>query len=264
MRLKIFLEPKKKHYTIPINYNYMLSSFIYEVIQKASKEFADFLHSSGYISPEGKPYKFFCFSKLFFEQYRVSRSIIKCSDRAYFFFGSPMSDSIIQNLIEGFYAIENVWIGNNKVGTEFHLEKIEIIPRPKFHSFEQFHFISPVSVSTVVDTSDGKSIYYYRPSDKDFFNAIERNLRNKFKTLNNKEYEGILKIRLDDSRPVTNIKSKLITIKEGTTEESHIKAFTLPIIIEAEPIIIQLAYDAGLGERNSLGFGMIERFVKNK
>ncbi|MBI4810670.1 MAG: CRISPR-associated endoribonuclease Cas6, partial [Ignavibacteriales bacterium] len=52
--------------------------------------------------------------------------------------------------------------------------------------------------------------------------------------------------------------SKLITIKEGHKEETRVRGFMCPITIEGNPELIKLAYECGLGEKGSLGFGMIE------
>jgi CRISPR-associated endoribonuclease Cas6 len=52
--------------------------------------------------------------------------------------------------------------------------------------------------------------------------------------------------------------SKLITIKQGREDETKVRGFMCPLKIEGNPALIALAYESGLGEKNSLGFGMLE------
>jgi CRISPR-associated endoribonuclease Cas6 len=37
-----------------------------------------------------------------------------------------------------------------------------------------------------------------------------------------------------------------------------LRGFMCPLTIEGNPALIALAYESGLGEKNSMGFGMIE------
>ncbi|MDJ1496937.1 hypothetical protein QNI19_28635 [Cytophagaceae bacterium DM2B3-1] len=63
MRLKLTLQKTGSQSTLPINYAYPLSSWIYKVIGKADETYADFLHNSGYSAGQ-KRFKFFTLSAL--------------------------------------------------------------------------------------------------------------------------------------------------------------------------------------------------------
>jgi len=52
--------------------------------------------------------------------------------------------------------------------------------------------------------------------------------------------------------------TKLITIREGREGETKVRGFMCPVTIEGDERLIRLAYESGLGEKNSMGFGMIE------
>jgi CRISPR-associated endoribonuclease Cas6 len=56
--------------------------------------------------------------------------------------------------------------------------------------------------------------------------------------------------------------TKLIHIKKGKPNQTKIKAFVSPLQITAEPEMQQVAYDCGIGEKNSLGCGCLG--VENK
>lgn len=65
MRIRLTLRPIEPKCRIPINYQYPMSAAIYRFLSRGSKEYADWLHSKGYIDTDGKPHKLFVFSKLF-------------------------------------------------------------------------------------------------------------------------------------------------------------------------------------------------------
>jgi len=48
----------------------------------------------------------------------------------------------------------------------------------------------------------------------------------------------------------------LITIKEGTPEETKVKGMLAPFLIKGTRRMLKFAWEIGLGERNSMGFGM--------
>ena len=53
-------------------------------------------------------------------------------------------------------------------------------------------------------------------------------------------------------------RSKLITIKQGTPEETKVKGYLYEFTVEGPPELIRMGYYAGFGEKNSLGFGCVE------
>lgn len=54
MRLRLVLEPRKTFTKVPINYQYPLSVAIYKILQKASPDYAEFLHNRGYVTSAGR------------------------------------------------------------------------------------------------------------------------------------------------------------------------------------------------------------------
>ena len=65
--------------SIPFNYNYALHSAIYNLIEKSSSEYSQYLHDKGFINETiEKRFKLFTFSKLFFEPTKiVSMAVIR-------------------------------------------------------------------------------------------------------------------------------------------------------------------------------------------
>ena len=59
---------------------------------------------------------------------------------------------------------------------------------------------------------------------------------------------------------MANVKRKRITIPKGPNTTYH-RAYMMDLILEWDLDLIEFAYDVGLGEKNSMGFGMI-RFIE--
>ncbi len=53
-------------------------------------------------------------------------------------------------------------------------------------------------------------------------------------------------------------RSKLIVIKEGMPEETKRKAFESYLTLTGSTELMRTAWECGLGEENSMGFGMVE------
>ncbi|MCD6090432.1 MAG: CRISPR-associated endoribonuclease Cas6, partial [Bacteroidales bacterium] len=64
---------------MPLNNQYPISAWIYKVLSRADEEFTKLLHDEGYILENGKTFKLFTFSPLYFPKY--TWKILPKSDR---------------------------------------------------------------------------------------------------------------------------------------------------------------------------------------
>ena len=51
---------------------------------------------------------------------------------------------------------------------------------------------------------------------------------------------------------------KLITLKEGRSDETKIKGTLAPFRLRAPRELMEVGYECGFGEKNSMGFGMVK------
>lgn len=268
MRLKIELRPQTKTFSIPINYNYPLAAAIYKLLFIGSKEFSEWLHNSGYINSEGKPIKLFTFSKIIFEEIKLTKNIGIGKGNCFFYLSSPITEKHIKNLIQGIMENPKFEIGNSNVVARFQIKKINIAQEPLFDKIMYYKMISPTVVTTMKLTDKGLQVYYCRPDDNILIKGLKENLKRKYELLFKKKYNDLLHIELDkeyifQQGGYNNI-TKLITIKEGKPDETKVKTFVCPLTIKAHPDMQKIAYDCGIGNKNSMGFGMIEAFDKEE
>jgi len=264
MRIQLSLRPQTRPSAIPLNYAYPLSAAIYKILQQASPEYAAFLHDKGYAAPSGRLMKLFTFSKLWIPNVRQREGRLSGSDGLWRLqVGSPMLNEFVQNFVLGLFESSELAIGGQGCHAVFRVEQVEALPVPAFREAMRCKCLSPITVSTMRESEtglrperSGLRIYYYRPHDESLSEALRLNLLEKYEIVHGHQpADARFTFQLESGdKP----KSKLITIKEGTPEATQIKAFETYFTLEGSTELMLVAWECGLGEHNSQGFGMIE------
>ncbi len=263
MRLKLSLVPLNPQTTVPINYNYPLAAALYKTLKKAEPEYATWLHNRGYASPNRRLYKLFTFSRLFIPAARREGSVLVAGNERpwQLFVSSPMEEDFVQNFVLGLFQDQSLEIGGPGAVGRFLIESVEAVPVPAFRSPMRAVMLSPLVCTTMREHKGKSQAYYYRPQDAGLPEALRRNLLNKFEVVHGRACENP-EFTIDFDMDYFNRKngrvSKLLHIKEGTAEETHIKAFELPFRMSGNPGLMRIAWECGLGDKNSLGLGMID------
>lgn len=239
MRLKINIKAKN-NFKVPFNYNHILSSSIYNKIQDL--DLAHELHTSN-------SFKFFNFSQLNIPNRKIVKDgIIAKNGKINFYISSP-NDLLIKNLVNGFVDDLEIKFKNEKIT----VTKIEALKTPEFSEKSEFITLSPIIIRDT-QKNDGKlKRIDLAPSDK-FFKGVERNLIKKYCKFN--ELKDTCK-EIKAYSEMASVKRKRITIPKGSNTTHH-RAYMMDIILEGDLDLINFAYDVGLGEKNSMGFGMIK------
>mgnify|MGYP005838848437 FL=1 len=114
--------------------------------------------------------------------------------------------------------------------------------------------MSPV-MAMIKREVDGKlKIWDLGPGDERFYESVQKNLINKYVSFyGNFDGDRWVKIRPD----MKSAKRRRIDIK-GNYHRGYMMNFE----IEADLRLLEFAYDCGLGEKNSMGFGMVETVEK--
>lgn len=240
MRLKINLKAKN-NFKVPFNYNHIISSIIYNKI--VDLDLAHKLHASN-------SFKFFNFSQINIPNRKLANDGIISRDGKINFYLSSPNDLLIKNLVSGFVDDLEIKFKNETLA----VEKIEALRMPDFKEKSEFKTISPINIRDV--NSENKRIDL-APSDK-FFKGIESNLIKKYCRFHDLESTGK---KIKAYSEMANVKRKRITISKGPNTTYH-RAYMMDIILEGDIDLIEFAYDVGLGEKNSMGFGMIEYVEK--
>ena len=241
MRLKITLKSKKNRLKIPFNYNHIVSAIVYNKIYDL--ELAQKIHSS-------QSYKFFTFSNLHIYKFRLLKDGLLSQNGVIDFIISSPDDYLIKSLVEGF--LEDLTV--NFIGEELLVQKVELLAVPNFEEKVKVKTLSPVIVRTKKEVDGELKTWDLPPSKEQFYTNLENNLLSKYKEFNKLE-ETDKKITI--SSEMRHVKAKRISIDKGEQETFH-RAYLMDLVLEGDLDLIKFAYDSGLGEKNALGFGMVE------
>ncbi|MGH7457050.1 MAG: CRISPR-associated endoribonuclease Cas6, partial [bacterium] len=134
---------------------------------------------------------------------------------------------------------------------------------PRFAATMRFKTLSPLVVSTMREHKGKLQPYYYRANDPELSEAVRQNLLSKYEIIHgHPPTDANLEFAIDADylarRGGPEKVSKLITIKEGTREETRIKGFECPFTLRGNPELMAMAWECGAGDHNSMGCGMVE------
>ena len=226
---------------LPTEYNHILQAFVLNLID--DEEYRKFLHDKGYTFGK-RLYKLFSFSRLLGRfQIDSQTKTIKFFDHVVLII-STADERLIEFVVDRVGRFENLRLGRNFVVPA----KIEIFELP-----ETDHIVvstkSPITVYSTVDKDGKKYTLYHSPHDEIFSKLLEDNLKRKFHAAFGKEFQGQLRIK----NIAPNPKRVVVGYKERKLD-----AWITVLELEGDYEILKLAYDAGLGSKNSAGFGCIE------
>ena len=254
MRFKLSLNIEYQAYggKLPINYHYELSAWIYKVIAQGDQQYAEWLHLNGF-SEKHRNFKLFVFSKLYSPATKPEGDrLIFRSDKASFYL-SLLPEKSTEAFIKGIFREQVFSLGDKISKVQFRVLQIEMISPPDFTNQYVFKTISPVVVSANQENS--RYPRYVSPDENGYGQLIINNLKEKYRLFYNKIFDGDTNFEFELLSP---IRSKLIKIKAGLKEETQVRGFIFAFRLVADSELLKIMYDAGLGEKNSQGFGCVE------
>ena len=256
MRFKITLQVHSQQYgnALPINYQYELSAAIYQILSYADSDYAEWLHNNGFQSDHGsKSFKLFAFSHLIVPNYGINkedeRLLLKCDTVTWFISFLPQKSTC--KFIEGVFKEQVFQIGDQFSKVEFVVRDIEIMPPLEYKETMTFQTMSPVCIT---QRTENGNTQYLSPEAPNYSEALLKGLLARYEALNGEIYqrETFCKMNI-----LSKIKPKLIKIKAGTRAQTFVRGYDFSFSLSLPEPLMQIAYEGGLGEKTSLGFGMI-------
>jgi len=248
---------------LPLNYRYALSAWVYKVLNRADEEFTRLLHEQGY-SLQSKHFKLFTFSNIFPERYKRIGDRLKIVSRCANLQLSFFLEKAVENFIIGLFQRQEFEIGDYRSKCKFLVQTVESLPLPEFTQIMSYRWLSPVCVSRTVERNGKRTAEYLHPSHPEYTRRFIDNLVFKYLAATGTTGE----IRKNTGNPADfnfaykePAKSHLETIKAGMPEETRVRGYSFNFTLTAPPALQRLGYLAGFGEKNSLGFGCVERLV---
>ncbi len=256
-RIKLTLTPTTKTVSLPISYNYFLTSLIYRFINTSSQDYSRFLHDEGYRLGESKKgFKLFTYSMLQSEKVKVTGDRISFDKGPVTWQIASPVDAFLQHLVTGVFAEgQTVRIGPEGGEAAFIIQSVETLPKPEFRQSMRFTCLSPLTVSKASETH----CHYIRPGEEGFSEAIGNNLIKKYNIVHGKDIENAdLGVNIDED--YMKRRNGKIT-KNINFKGTNIIGFMAPFEVVGNPELIETGYEAGFGEKGSMGFGMVKEIV---
>lgn len=245
MRVKInFCAENLKPVNLPLHYNEIIQGFIYSSLESW---IAEHLHNQGFVDPETeRRFKMFTFSRLIPEgKFEIRSGKIRIFGNINLTVASPLGEfieSFAMNMIR-----TQVF---TLAGQKFIVNSVSVEGLPEYKENIIVETLSPITVYSTLLTPDGrKKTYYFSPFEEDFERLIIENLSKKLRALTGEEMkEGSIKPLRVNSR------NQKIVFYKGTVIKGWDGIFELRLPQK----LFNLAFDTGLGAKNSQGFGCIE------
>jgi len=239
MRLEVRLEPLTTG-LLPLTYREALQAAIYRHLPRS---LGDAVHDGRYW--EGRrPVKPFVFSQLAGRvSYRRGEGF-SVDGPVWFRFASPASD-LVQALADGLLRSGTVRL----CGISFAVREVAALADVSVRSPLVVRALSPITVYRTVEREGKRYTQYYNPLNREFGELVAANLQRKAEVLG-----------LDPGDPVQveplgiGPRSKRLEQYKGTWIEAWAGRYRLS---GPEPML-WLALHAGLGAKNSQGFGYID------
>jgi CRISPR-associated endoribonuclease Cas6 len=234
----------QKAILLPVHYNYIVQSFIYDTIDK---KMARFLHEHGY--GEGRIFRLFCFSNIIGHAVmNREKERLEFSNRISVEISSPVDD-FCESFANGLFK-KDCRLGGNIL----EVEGIKIYKQTVTGGKAVFDTLSPVvAYSTLLKPDNSKYTCYFQPGEEDFRRITEENLRKKYTAFTGQtapEEQIAIKLSSQPKLHIINYKGTII------------KGYTSRLLLSGPDVLLQMAADAGLGSKNSQGFGYL-RMLRN-
>jgi len=234
---------------VPINYNAWLVSAIYHWLSLSSQDYADFLHNEGYRLAK-RVYKLFCFSQLQIKKRRVDGDWLYLDSNSFSWCLSSAKGEFIGHLVAGLEKSPELTIA----GVRAAAHRVERVPEPALKTPVRFVCLCPITASIWDCHSDRNPTRYLEPGEK-FVEAIRVNLTRKFQLLYGR--------RATDDRLSIDFDADYTARKKTITKLVDFKGIKVrgvfcPFTAGGGEELIRVGYECGFGEKNSIGFGMVE------
>ncbi len=242
MHLTITLRPVADTWEIPVQYNRLVQSAIYNGL---TADVGGFFHDVGFVHG-GRAFKMFTFSRLMGRStFLRSTGMLRFNGPVSLVVASPVPQ-FCSSLATGLLKVGTVSLGR----ADLQVNRIQVSEPKVKGSCVDVKMLSPTVVySTMTKYDGGKYTCYFQPGEGEFQDLSGRNLAKKYEILTQQSvpqdppYEVI---------PKSNPKMSVLKYK-GTV----IKGYTCFLRLVGPQDLLQVALDAGLGAKNSQGFGCL-------
>lgn len=257
MRFRIRLNSTNGSAFLPVDYQYSLASAVYKIIKKGDEAYSRFLHDEGF-SPGGlRRFKLFTFSPLSLPRYTLwkEKGVFELHGHELSFTVSFMADKAAEAFIKGMFTDQHFSIGDKFQQLDMEVSMVEAMEPPLFKETMTYRCLSPLVVE--LKEPDKKYETYLPPDHPRFEELLLQNLVAKCTALNILHNDHRFENDTPQFRLLGDYKSRLITIKPYTPEQTKVRGYLFDFELTAPEYMHEMGYYAGFGMNNGMGFGAV-------
>ncbi|MBE3582167.1 MAG: CRISPR-associated endoribonuclease Cas6 [Thermoanaerobacteraceae bacterium] len=228
---------------VPVQYGHLLQGIIYRHME--NPVLRSYLHEHGFAMGKRR-FKLFTFSRLLGREVRYDRAAgrLVLTPPLRLVICSPIP-FILQELGTGFLRQGQVRLGEARLEVK---EMATAAPRVT-QEILRVRMLSPLVVYSTLASGDGRTYtYYYSPFEPRFTELVANNLAKKHLLVYGRPARvdgfAIRPARVDDR-----------DLKVTYYKETVVKGWMGQYELRGDPDLLQVALDAGLGAKNSQGYG---------
>ena len=226
--------------SVPVDYHYLLSSYIYNAIREGDEQLAREIHDS----LDFKPYTFSEIANPGHVENRIT--LIFNREDGHLIFSTHRRD-IMEALVTGVLSFGTVYVGSEM----FPVQEVEILKEPEIKDRMRFKTLSPIVISPPRDVFEAGEKGELSPSDLRWYEIFNKNLKKKYLQFFGKERRGDVHVRIYNSK------------YKKYHSPGPVTAYKMEFEIHGDRELIKLGYQSGFGRRTAQGFGCVKE-IKEK
>lgn len=243
MRIGVVLDCERD-IDLPVQYNHIVQGFLYNNLPDSS--YREFMHQDGYAVGKRR-FKLFTYSRLLGEYSLGAQGSITFRPPVKLVVSSPL-ENFIEELTESLNKQRSVFLGRNSM----EVKSVYTLNSQLFNERVAIRMLSPMVAYTTSLQNGRKKTHYYSPWSEKFQDLVRRNLLQKYYILHNTKLED------DDLQVMPQEQRESDCTKILNFKGTVIKAYSGRYVLQGNPELIKVAYETGLGSKNSQGFGCWE------
>lgn len=247
MRVTLELQSKSaNHHTLVLPYHYVewVQAAIYKSMHHSV---AQAVHDIGF-PVDNRRLRLFAFSRIQ-GRFQVAKETIAFTYPVRLVVSSPLK-LLIQQLVNALVTASEFHIGPETC----RLAAVSVDHQEVHASRIRVRTLSPITVHSTMTRPDGRDYtVYYHPKEHEFEEQVLQNLLRKYIAITGAPL--LLEKESPPFRLCIKNEAKLHIVQYKKT---LIKGYSGIFDIEGPPMLLQVGWDAGFGDRNSQGFGLVE------
>ena len=252
--LSLVLSVKSESFgsVLPVSYQYELSAAVYRRIRENFELYLHWLSSNGFAPIDDCRNRLFSFSNLYIPRIRVEYDRLHILVKRVQMWISFLPVRGTHEFVKQLFSGETFVLGDRRSRVELEVEDIVECPAPEFGEEAEYLALSPI---VFMVARPNRSMEYVGPDYPGYADCFYRSVLGKYEKIFGRPFDGDTGFSWS---LLSEPKRKGIFMMRFTPEESKVIGYMYKFKLSMSPILHQIMYETGIGEKVNLGFGCVE------